>query len=158
DAHGQPLKTPVIVAAERDMTEDIEELTTQQREVLEVMGLEAFEHGCTPSQVSSIVNNVSERNVYKVISRFKAVGIVQQSAARQPYTLTDKGREILGHPVQTEQHAQAAHTDETQKNKTVQSSSLDSMDRLDRIGSMFSDDDLLPPSNDYARTSYAEGL
>ena len=96
DAHGEPLETPVIVPAERHLGAEILELTIRQRKVLEALSQSIFEYGATPKELSQMVVGVPDRSVYRVLSRLKDNDFVYQEAARQPYQLTTKGREVLG--------------------------------------------------------------
>jgi hypothetical protein len=163
DAHGNHLETPVMVPAERDLSKEILELTIQQREVLQTMSESAFEHGCSPSELEGVVHGVSRRNLYKVLSRLKDAGFVAQPAARKPYTLTNKGRDMLGLPprsvqsVDSVQSADVHNPNGTTKGTSVNSRTLDTLDTMD---TMFTDDELaaaLSPQQKLNGTNYGQG-
>ena len=161
DAHGNKLETPVILPGDPHHRED-SELTIKQRKVLEVMALEVFEHGCSPSEISQTVVNVPERTIFKILSRFKSLGYVTQSAKRQPYIITGKGLESIGlqnrdgetaHTEQTAHAEQGADDDSSGEGGNVNGNSIGMLGSNDSNGSngtLFTEDELrqaVDPSN-----------
>jgi hypothetical protein len=179
DAHGSPLETPVMVAGERSMNTEILELTVQQREVLQTLSLSTFEFGANVSDLVEVVHGVSRRGVFRILDRLKTSGLVSQPAARKPYTLTNKGRKMLGLPETPLENGGGIMSDESDTSDghdasaQVPGPSANNSDSAKVAGTtvtsrtsgtsepLFSEEELrhsLSPNELYSRTTYSEGL
>ncbi|MCA9914729.1 MAG: AAA family ATPase, partial [Anaerolineae bacterium] len=96
DHEGNPVMPPVIVPSEKlDQTSD-HDLTRHQRKVLEVLSLQSFNFGASPTEISALCPDIPVRGLYRVLSKLAELGFVSQEARREPYVITDSGKAKLG--------------------------------------------------------------
>lgn len=90
---GKEIESAVIVDAEK-IVPDADRLTTNQQKILEVFALDVFESG---AEVADIVDmtDIGRGSVQRSLSRLLRLGLVAQQGKKAPYTLTEKGREVL---------------------------------------------------------------
>jgi DNA-binding MarR family transcriptional regulator len=94
DEYGQPVQTPVaVIAKDDDVSESV--LTKNQFLILSQINLFGDE-GMSYTQIKEIAGGMSPSSMNNVIASLKKKGFIEQAAKRDPYTITDAGKEAMG--------------------------------------------------------------
>lgn len=80
---------PVLLPSDRVVESD--NLTLNQRKVLEVFQLEVYTEGATAQEIGEALPDVARGSLIRILSTLLKKGLIQQRAKRQPYTLTEEG-------------------------------------------------------------------
>jgi len=94
DADGREIASPVIIEAEKVIQTNMDRLTTNQQKILEALNLEIYKDGAEYGQIEK-ATDVPEKSVPRILSALLKLGFIQQPGKREPYTITDTGRESL---------------------------------------------------------------
>lgn len=133
DSEGNPVEPPVIVDAEKVIQSDTDDLTIIQLKVLQVFALSIYEYGASASEIESNLPEVNQRTLFKVLSRLKTLKFIEQSARREPYKLTNSGREKIG--VRTAPTGDTAHTNDKSNSTSGSVSTVGSKGKQDSTNS-----------------------
>lgn len=96
DREGNKVMPPVMIEAERVIQSESDDLTSNQIKVLETLGMTIYEYGASYTELVGSLREMNERTLQRVLSRLKGLEFIEQTAKREPYKLTDKGREKIG--------------------------------------------------------------
>lgn len=106
DVDGNKIMPPVIVDAEKVIQSDLDDLTNTQVKILETLSMAIYEYGATASELENNLPEVPQRTVYRVLSRLKELGFIDQPSRREPYVITDKGKAKIGLVVATDSNTE----------------------------------------------------
>jgi DNA-binding PadR family transcriptional regulator len=95
DEDGNAVMPAVAVLTERMATEDLSGLTRNQRLVLETV-CEVFEGGFTIIELNDTLNHIDRGTLYRVVSKLRKLGYIDQPAKRDPYEITPAGFAAVG--------------------------------------------------------------
>jgi hypothetical protein len=96
DADGAPVVSCVVLPADRVLMHDAP-LSENEREVLEVLALEAFEEaGAKASQIESAVKRVPRSSLFRILSNLKRKKLAEQAKRGDPWFITRAGLEAAG--------------------------------------------------------------
>lgn len=95
DAEGQAVHTPVMIDSGLVLHTDADALTKNQQKVLEALDMTIFTEGASMPELVDVVPDVHRTTVWRALERLMKLDLVAQDAKRDPYAITDKGRERL---------------------------------------------------------------
>ena len=95
DEDGNAVMPAVAVLTERTSTEDLSGLTRNQRLVLETV-CEVFEGGFTIIELNDTLSHIDRGTLYRVVSKLRKLGYIDQPAKRDPYEITPAGFAAVG--------------------------------------------------------------
>lgn len=95
DDEGQVVYTPVVVEVDPIKDQALQALTTKQRRVIEVAGMEVYRDGVTFGELLDITR-YSRPTLARILDVLIRRGYVAQDHRRDPYKITDKGVGLLG--------------------------------------------------------------
>lgn len=87
---GEPVDVPVLIAADK-VVNDPSRLTTNQKKVIECLGMEIFANGATALEIQETNPELGRGSINRILSRLIEMRLVHQPQKRDPYKLTADG-------------------------------------------------------------------
>lgn len=94
DDQGRKLSTPVIVPSEKVIQQAGDRLTTNQQKVLEALSMDIYIDGAESGELVE-VTEIPRGSLIRILSKLLNLGYIMQAAKREPYRITEPGRDVL---------------------------------------------------------------